>query len=298
MAEEAERRRGEAGGEQRKRKKTLGRQKIEIKRIERGAARHVCFSKRRSGLFKKAAELAVLCGAHVAVVVFSGAEKPYSLGHPSVDAVVDRYLDPASAPAPGGQVVDQAVLEEFEREKERLDKAIAAEARRREALDAAARAAGVPDSDDVGRAGMPDLLATLAALERVQAEATQRMHEAIVEEAMMQHCAAAVSGDASGAFYCAAGAGAFAADGGASSRQGVMDAQMLMGGDANHASMPFAPMTMPPYLPPPPFNYVSHHNQLAGYGYDIGDGCHDAAAAAAYGKEGYHGTTTACNFFW
>ncbi|RLM55740.1 hypothetical protein C2845_PM10G14810 [Panicum miliaceum] len=117
---------------------------------------------------------------------------------------------------------------------------------------------------------------------------------------MMQHCTAAVSGDASGAFYCAAGAGAFAADGGASSRhQVVMDAEMLMGGDANHASMPFAPMTMSPYLPPPPFNYGSHHNQLAGYGYDIGDGCHDAAAAAAaYGKGGYHGTTTTCNFFW
>ena len=304
MAEEAERRRGEAGGEQRKRKKTLGRQKIEIKRIEGVAARHVCFSKRRSGLFKKAAELAALCGAHVAVVVFSRADKPYSLGIPSVDAVVDRYLYPASAAAgeaPAGGA-DPAVLEEFESEKERLDKAIAAEARRREALIAAARAAGVPDGDDVRRAGMPDLLATLAALERVRAEAMQRVrvHEAMVEEMTMQQRAAAVSGDAGGAFYCAAGAGAFAADGGASSsssHQGVLYTQMLMGGDANHASMPFAP-TMPPYLPPPPFNYGSHHNQLACYGYDIGDdgSCHDAAAA--YGMEGYHGTTTTCNFFW
>ena len=304
MAEAAERRRGEAGGEQRKRKKTLGRQKIEIKRIEGVAARLVCFSKRRSGLFKKAAELAALCGAHVAVVVFSRADKPYSLGIPSVDAVVDRYLYPASAAAgeaPAGGA-DPAVLEEFESQKERLDKAIAAEARRREALIAAARAAGVPDGDDVRRAGMPDLLATLAALERVRAEAMQRvrMHEAMVEEMTMQQCAAAVSGDAGGAFYCAAGAGAFAADGGASSssrHQGVLYTQMLMGGDANHASMPFAP-TMPPYLPPPPFNYGSHHNQLACYGYDIGDdgSCHDAAAA--YGMEGYHGTTTTCNFFW
>ncbi|KAG8058177.1 hypothetical protein GUJ93_ZPchr0002g25169 [Zizania palustris] len=34
-------------------------------------SRQVCFSKRREGVFKKANELSVLCGAHVAVVFFS-----------------------------------------------------------------------------------------------------------------------------------------------------------------------------------------------------------------------------------
>ena len=44
MASEAEM----AGGGERKRKKTLGRRKIEIKPIKCMEARHVCFSKRRA----------------------------------------------------------------------------------------------------------------------------------------------------------------------------------------------------------------------------------------------------------
>jgi len=52
----------------------------------------VTFSKRRSGLFKKASELCTLCGADVALVVFSPGEKVFSFGHPNVDTVIDRYL--------------------------------------------------------------------------------------------------------------------------------------------------------------------------------------------------------------
>lgn len=76
----------------RQRKPSIGRQKIEIKRIENEEARQVCFSKRRAGLFKKANELSILCGAQVSLLVFSPAGKPFSFGHPSVDHVVDRYL--------------------------------------------------------------------------------------------------------------------------------------------------------------------------------------------------------------
>ena len=47
----------------------------EIRRIESAAARQVTFSKRRRGLFKKAEELAVLCDADVALVVFSSTGK-------------------------------------------------------------------------------------------------------------------------------------------------------------------------------------------------------------------------------
>ncbi|KAK7844080.1 agamous-like mads-box protein agl62 [Quercus suber] len=50
-----------------KTKKTQGRQKIEVKQLE-GTKRQVTFSKRRAGLFKKASELCVLCGAEVAVL--------------------------------------------------------------------------------------------------------------------------------------------------------------------------------------------------------------------------------------
>ncbi|KAK9145081.1 hypothetical protein Sjap_004984 [Stephania japonica] len=45
--------------------------KTEIKLIENTTRRQVTFSKRRSGLFKKAFELSLLCDAEVAAIVFS-----------------------------------------------------------------------------------------------------------------------------------------------------------------------------------------------------------------------------------
>ncbi|OAY69516.1 Agamous-like MADS-box protein AGL14 [Ananas comosus] len=51
--------------------------KVELRRIEDRASRHVRFSKRRSGLFKKAFELAVLCDAEVGLIVFSAGGKLY-----------------------------------------------------------------------------------------------------------------------------------------------------------------------------------------------------------------------------
>ncbi|KAK7269889.1 hypothetical protein RIF29_22680 [Crotalaria pallida] len=72
-------------------KRTIGRQKIEIKKITNKSKLQVTFSKRRNGIFKKASELSTLCGAEVALIVFSPSEKAYSFGHPNVDAVIDRY---------------------------------------------------------------------------------------------------------------------------------------------------------------------------------------------------------------
>lgn len=73
-------------------RKSRGRQKIEMKKMSNESNLQVTFSKRRSGLFKKASELCTLCGADVAIVVFSPGEKVFSFGHPNVDAVIDRYL--------------------------------------------------------------------------------------------------------------------------------------------------------------------------------------------------------------
>ncbi|GKV12666.1 hypothetical protein SLEP1_g23788 [Rubroshorea leprosula] len=53
----------------------MGRGKIEIKRIENANSRQVTFSKRRSGLLKKANELSILCDAELALVIFSNAGK-------------------------------------------------------------------------------------------------------------------------------------------------------------------------------------------------------------------------------
>ncbi|KAJ1288655.1 hypothetical protein BS78_02G104300 [Paspalum vaginatum] len=83
-----------------KRKESKGRQKIEIKPIKNEQARQVCFSKRRQGLFKKASELSTLCGAMVGCVVFSINGRCFSFGHPSVDNVVNRFLNTVTPSSP------------------------------------------------------------------------------------------------------------------------------------------------------------------------------------------------------
>lgn len=52
--------------------------------------RHVTFSKRRSGLLKKAAELSVLSGAQIGIVTFSRCDRIYTFG--KVDTLIEKYL--------------------------------------------------------------------------------------------------------------------------------------------------------------------------------------------------------------
>ncbi|KAK4722152.1 hypothetical protein R3W88_012385 [Solanum pinnatisectum] len=74
-------------------KKTQGRRKIAIKPIANQNSRHVTFSKRRLGLFKKASELCILTGAEIAIMVQSlKRQRLFTFGHPSADAVINRYL--------------------------------------------------------------------------------------------------------------------------------------------------------------------------------------------------------------
>ncbi|KAK1270059.1 Agamous-like MADS-box protein AGL62 [Acorus gramineus] len=74
------------------RKPGTGRKRIEIKPIKSGEARQVCFSKRHVGIFKKASELTVMCGADVGVVTYSPGGNPFTFGHPSIDSISDRLL--------------------------------------------------------------------------------------------------------------------------------------------------------------------------------------------------------------
>ncbi|CAO1947081.1 unnamed protein product [Urochloa humidicola] len=65
--------------------------RVELRRIEDKASRQVRFSKRRAGLFKKAFELALLCDAEVALLVFSPAGKLYEYSSTSIEDTYDRY---------------------------------------------------------------------------------------------------------------------------------------------------------------------------------------------------------------
>uniref|UniRef100_A0A0E0AY31 MADS-box domain-containing protein n=1 Tax=Oryza glumipatula TaxID=40148 RepID=A0A0E0AY31_9ORYZ len=79
----------EGGGRRRKKGK------VELRRIEDRTSRQVRFSKRRSGLFKKAYELSVLCDAQVALLVFSPAGRLYEFASStsSIDTIFGRYWD-------------------------------------------------------------------------------------------------------------------------------------------------------------------------------------------------------------
>ncbi|XP_030476888.1 agamous-like MADS-box protein AGL62 [Syzygium oleosum] len=74
-------------------RRTRGRQKIEMTQIENEDDKLITFSKRRSGIYKKASELVTLCGSDVGVVIFSPTGKPYSFAHPSIESTANRFLD-------------------------------------------------------------------------------------------------------------------------------------------------------------------------------------------------------------
>ncbi|KAF8094832.1 hypothetical protein N665_0351s0001 [Sinapis alba] len=70
----------------------MGRGRVQLRRIENKIRRQVTFSKRRTGLVKKAQEISVLCDADVALIVFSPKGKlfEYSAGS-SMERILDRY---------------------------------------------------------------------------------------------------------------------------------------------------------------------------------------------------------------
>ncbi|XP_038995960.1 MADS-box transcription factor 23-like isoform X1 [Hibiscus syriacus] len=69
----------------------MGRGKIVIRRIDNSTSRQVTFSKRRSGLLKKARELSILCDADVGLIIFSSIGKLYDYASSSMKSVIERY---------------------------------------------------------------------------------------------------------------------------------------------------------------------------------------------------------------
>ncbi|BBN68401.1 AGAMOUS-like 67 [Prunus dulcis] len=72
----------------------MGRVKLQIKRIENTTNIQVTFSKRRSGLIKKAYELSVLCDVDVALIMFSPSGRPSLFsGNKSIEEILALYVN-------------------------------------------------------------------------------------------------------------------------------------------------------------------------------------------------------------
>ncbi|KAL6908090.1 hypothetical protein ACP4OV_002260 [Aristida adscensionis] len=71
----------------------MGRVKLKIKRLENGSGRQVTYSKRRSGILKKAKELSILCDIDLILLMFSPNGKPtICVGDKSnIEEVIAKY---------------------------------------------------------------------------------------------------------------------------------------------------------------------------------------------------------------
>ncbi|KAL5755408.1 hypothetical protein ACOSP7_023628 [Xanthoceras sorbifolium] len=72
----------------------MGRVKAELKKVENKTYRHISFSKRKSGLVKKAYELSTLCDVDVGLIAFSPAGKLVLFdGNTRTEEILKRYID-------------------------------------------------------------------------------------------------------------------------------------------------------------------------------------------------------------
>ncbi|CAH9095732.1 unnamed protein product [Cuscuta epithymum] len=98
----------------------MGRGRVQLKRIENKINRQVTFSKRRTGLLKKAHEISVLCDAQVALIIFSAKGKLFQYATEScMEKILERYerysyaerqLNPADPDSQGSWSLEHAKL--------------------------------------------------------------------------------------------------------------------------------------------------------------------------------------------
>ncbi|ESW27202.1 hypothetical protein PHAVU_003G182700 [Phaseolus vulgaris] len=151
----------------------MGRGRVELKRIENKINRQVSFSKRRSGLLKKAREISVLCDADVALLVFSPKGKLLDFSNqPSVERILQRYERHSYAERQDG-AGDQAPNENWVMEQERLKDRV-------EALQQRQRNFMGEELHSLNLRGLQRLEQQLdSALKHIRSRKNQTMHESI-----------------------------------------------------------------------------------------------------------------------
>ncbi|KAI4329669.1 hypothetical protein MLD38_028030 [Melastoma candidum] len=103
----------------------MGRGRVQLKRIENKINRQVTFSKRRTGLLKKAHEISVMCDADVALIVFSPKGKLFEYSTEArMESILERYerysLPESHVQAPDSQSTANWTLE-YAKLKARLE---------------------------------------------------------------------------------------------------------------------------------------------------------------------------------
>lgn len=78
--------------QQPRKKRTRGRQKTQMRLVEKEEDRLITFSKRKAGINKKATELCIMCDAQAVFILFSPRGNAFSYGHPDVRSVVNKFL--------------------------------------------------------------------------------------------------------------------------------------------------------------------------------------------------------------
>jgi len=75
----------------------MGRNKIQIIRIENERNRQATFTKRKNGLIKKAMELSILCDCEIALIVFQE-NKLYQYGSEGINKAMLRFAETKEIP--------------------------------------------------------------------------------------------------------------------------------------------------------------------------------------------------------
>ncbi|KAJ4716087.1 Agamous-like MADS-box protein [Melia azedarach] len=164
-----------------RRNTTKGRQKIEIKKLEDKNSLQVTFSKRRSGLFTKAMELCVLCGAEVGIVVFSPNRKTFLVGHPDFDTILNRYLNENQSNA---EVVTIPSVQQHNKEYEEAMKELEKEKKRGKMIEEEKKNknGGFWWEEPIDEMGMEELEEYVKAVKRLRGKVESRVTEMMISE--------------------------------------------------------------------------------------------------------------------
>ncbi|XP_009602824.1 agamous-like MADS-box protein AGL62 [Nicotiana tomentosiformis] len=159
-------------------KKTQGRRKIAIKRIDNLNSRHATFSKRRLGLFKKASELCILSGAEIAILVQSlKRQRLFAFGHPNVDAVINRYLIGKSS---SSSTADQYNVQQNNQYYSQICRELEADKKKKEIIENSKivnNNEGFWWNEPIDDMGIEELEEFMAALEELKKKVTMRADE-------------------------------------------------------------------------------------------------------------------------